>query len=375
MRLEGRAGHGLVDAGADDRLGIAALEELEALRVELPRWRWVEHDASADGRFSAQHDAIAAGGHNGLSQPQLRIAAFAHHAREHVARPHVHGDRGRHRLELLERDVEPPAHRVVARLDERIAAPELRARDSREVDRDALARACLVDRLVVHLDAARAGRQARRLDAKRVARTDRARPEGAGDDGAGAVDREGAVDVEPRRAGALTGLRGIGCPGEGGAQLVEPGAGLGADRDRFGLGHELPRLGERALERLRLDRIGFRHGHDAAVDPEQPQDREVLVRLRPRALGGVDHEQEEVDPGGAGDHRAHEALVAGHVDHRQPPPVGKLQRRVAELDRDPTLLLLGQAVGVLPGQRLDEPGLAVVDVTRGAEDERSHERA
>ena len=77
----------------------------------------------------------------------------------------------------------------------------------------------------------------------------------------------------------------------------------------------------------------------------------MLVRLRPRALGGVDHEQEEVDARGAGHHRAHEALVAGHVDDREPPAVRQLERRVAELDRDPARLLLGQAVGVLAGQR------------------------
>ena len=40
----------------------------------------------------------------------------------------------------------------------------------------------------------------------------------------------------------------------------------------------------------------------------------MLVRLRPRALGGVDHEQEQVDPGRAGDHVADEPLVPGHVD-------------------------------------------------------------
>ena len=36
----------------------------------------------------------------------------------------------------------------------------------------------------------------------------------------------------------------------------------------------------------------------------------MLVRLRPRALARVDHEQEQVDPARAGDHRADEALVA-----------------------------------------------------------------
>ena len=96
----------------------------------------------------------------------------------------------------------------------------------------------------------------------------------------------------------------------------------------------------------------------------------MLVRLRARALAGIDHEEEEVDPGRARDHRAHEALVARNVDHGEPAPVGELERRVAEVDRDPAPLLLGQPVGVLPRQRPHEPRLPVVDVTRGSDGQR-----
>ena len=94
------------------------------------------------------------------------------------------------------------------------------------------------------------------------------------------------------------------------------------------------------------------------------------MRLRPGALARVDHEQEEVDPGRAGDHRPHEPLVAGDVDQREPLTARKLQRRITEVDRDPALLLLGQPVGVFAGQRPDEPGLAVVDVPGGADGQR-----
>ena len=87
-------------------------------------------------------------------------------------------------------------------------------------------------------------------------------------------------------------------------------------------GHELLRLCARELERLVVDEIGLRQRDDAALDAEQPQDREVLVRLRPCALARVDHEQEEVDAGRAGDHRAHEALVPGHVDDESCVPSG-----------------------------------------------------
>ena len=106
------------------------------------------------------------------------------------------------------------------------------------------------------------------------------------------------------------------------------------------------------------------------LDSEQAQDREVLVRLRARSLGRVDDEQEEVDPRRPGDHVADEALVTGNVHDREPAAVRQLERRVAEVDRDPPLLLLGQPVGVLARERPDEPGLAVVDVPRRAEYER-----
>ena len=135
-------------------------------------------------------------------------------------------------------------------------------------------------------------------------------------------------------------------------------------------GHELLRLLDCERQCLLVDGVALRDRDDAVLDPEQPQDGEVLVRLRPRALGRVDDEQEEVDPGRAGDHVADEALVPGHVDDGEPPPVRQLERRVAEVDRDAALLLLGQPVGVLARQRPDEPGLAVVDVARGAEDQR-----
>ena len=47
---------------------------------------------------------------------------------------------------------------------------------------------------------------------------------------------------------------------------------------------------------FRFDRVDLRQRDDAAFDPEQAEDLEVLVGLRARSLPGVDDEQEEVDP-------------------------------------------------------------------------------
>ncbi len=96
----------------------------------------------------------------------------------------------------------------------------------------------------------------------------------------------------------------------------------------------------------------------------------MLDRLGHDAVVRGDHHQVEVDPRGPGDHRAHEALVAGHVDDGQAPPARERELRVAEGDRDAARLLLGQAVGVDARERGDQRGLAVVDVARRAEGQR-----
>ena len=137
---------------------------------------------------------------------------------------------------------------------------------------------------------------------------------------------------------------GVGCArdlGQRHDELVEAGAGPGARRDDRSSRHELVPLLERKSERLLVDGVGLRDRDDTVADAEQSQDREVLVGLRTRTLGGVDDEQEQVDAGRAGHHVANEALVAGDVHDRQPAAVRQLQRRVAEIDRDAALLLLG----------------------------------
>src|SRR5439155_15425120 len=83
--------------------------------------------------------------------------------------------------------------------DERVAAGELVALDSRQCDRDALAGLGALDWAVVDLHAPYAHVEARRLDAQLVALADRPRPERARDDRADPAQREDAVDVQPGR--------------------------------------------------------------------------------------------------------------------------------------------------------------------------------
>ena len=82
-------------------------------------------------------------------------------------------------------------------------------------------------------------------------------------------------------------------------------------------------------------------------------------------------QQHGVDAGGAGDHGADEALVAGHVDDVDLVVI-QAQVREAERDRDAAAPLLRQAVGVGAGKRADQRGLAVIDVADHAEQEAPH---
>ncbi|MBK8232723.1 MAG: hypothetical protein IPK72_19605 [Candidatus Eisenbacteria bacterium] len=101
---------------------------------------------------------------------------------------------------------------------------------------------------------------------------------------------------------------------------------------------------------------------------EELEDVHVFAGLGHDPLVGRDDEEDEVDPAGPGEHVADELLVARDVDHPTLPAGGKFDRGEAKLDRDPALLLFLEAVGVDPRQHLDEEGLAVVDVSGGAED-------
>ena len=357
----------------DRRGNISLRESLDASLVAMPRGQRIEHVATAERRLTAEDHPVAPRCNHRRCETELREAvAEAHDPRRGVRRAevHLHARVVLDRRDLLERDVEPIRRRIPTRLDERISPCDVAPIDAGKAHRDALARLGSLDVAVVHLDAPHSDVAAGRLEPQLISCSDRARPERSRNDRAEAGNGERAIDVEPRRAvGALV-LDGVGDSRERGAELVETFARARAHAHDLGSRDELDRLGLGELDRLVVDGIDLRQRDDTVLDPEQTQDREVLVRLRARALTRIDHEQEQIDPGRAGDHRAHEALVARNVDHGEPAPVGKLERRIAEIDRDPASPLLGQPVRVLPRQRSHEPRLAVVDVTRGADRQR-----
>src|SRR4029450_12376630 len=105
-------------------------------------------------------------------------------------------------------------------------------------------------------------------------------------------------------------------------------------------GHELPCLDDGLLETIVRDRVRLSRRYHPAVDAEESENLQMLMGLRPRSFASLDHEQKQVDPARSGDHVAHEALMAGNVDQRQPSTVLELERGVTKIDREaaPSLL-------------------------------------
>ncbi len=353
---------------------LAASSPLEERRVGVPARSRVDHRSATDGRLATEDDTVAAGCDDGRCEPELRKALPRPHdpgryCRGAVVNVEARSIRDRH--ELLERDIEPVARRECSGRQQRVAPLHLVPLDARKRDRHSLARLGPLDRTVVHLDAAHANVASARLGTEHVTDADRSRPESPRRDRPDPAQREHAVDVEAGFVVHFVFLKHKVCAArERGRELGEPGAGLRAHYDHLGSRDELPRLLHGELERFGVDRIRLRDRDDAVLDPEQREDREMLVGLRPRPLGGVDDEKEEVDPRSPGDHVPHEALVSRDVDQRQAAAVRKVERRVAEIDRDPARALLRQSIGVLPGQSPDEPRLAVVDVAGRADRQR-----
>jgi hypothetical protein len=122
------------------------------------------------------------------------------------------------------------------------------------------------------------------------------------------------------------------------------------------------------VDPARLDQVTLGHDHHAARKAQQPQDLQVLARLGHDRVVRRDDQHGEVEAGRAGQHVADEPLVAGDVDHRQP-ILAHFQRREAQVDRDPPLLLRRQAIGVHPGEGPHQGGLAVIDVAGGPDHE------
>ena len=333
--------------------------------VDAARRVRIEHPRAAHRRLPAQDDPVAARGRERLREAELRQPAVgANEPPGHRGGAVADGEaavaldplgRVEHHVEPVRGNDRAGRHDRVARLGAALAL-------GRHGEGHPLAGRRPLDLVAVHLDAPHPHLVVVRQHLEPVAGRNASRPEGSRDDPSGAGQAERPVDVQPGATLMAAEVDRRGRASERGDELLEP-----RPLDRAHPHHLMPREQTpdsrlRGLHARAVDGVHLRQRDDALLDPEQAQDLQVLVGLRLRPLPRVDDEQEEVDPRRARDHRPDEPLVPRHVDDREARPVRKLELRVAECDRDPAPLLLGQPVGVGARQRLDEAGLAVVDV-------------
>ena len=191
-----------------------------------------------------------------------------------------------------------------------------------------------------------------------------------------AVPREDAVHGHAEQALRRTDGRPLRQGEEGRTQLVEPGPRTGGDTQDGSLlqeraGHELARLHLGEGLRLRVRQVALGEDDEAAGDPEQPADREVLAGLGHDRLVGGHHEEDGVQAVGPREHVADEALVAGDVHEGHDRGAAEGEVGEAQVDGDAALPLLLQPIRVGAGEGEDERALPVVDVAGGPDDDRA----
>src|SRR5712664_2258884 len=96
-------------------------------------------------------------------------------------------------------------------------------------------------------------------------------------------------------------------------------------------------------------------------------DREMLFGLGHDSFVRGNHEEGDVDAGRTREHVLDEAFVTGDVDDAGLDAVCQRKGGESEIDRDAAPFLFFPAIGVDPGERLDERRLAVVDMSRRAD--------
>ena len=188
---------------------------------------------------------------------------------------------------------------------------------------------------VVDLRRRGSARSAAREHGHRSALLRDARPERARDHRPGAADAEHAVDVQAQRAARPP--RRAAPPRASRPRATRRGPRPCARRRRRS---PLPAAAKRpprppAPATARSDLVT---ATTPDCTPKRGQHGGVLARLGHHAVVGGDDHQVQVDPGRAGDHRAHEALVAGHVDDAQAPstPSAAARSRARSRSRAPS---------------------------------------
>ena len=193
-----------------------------------------------------------------------------------------------------------------------------------------------------------------------------------GDDSAMPFEGEHAVHRQAEEVGTAARLAAA-LLHDGGAQFFQPLPRHGRDREDGRVFEERPfqEVGHvlaGQLQHLFIHHIHLGERHKAVLHAEQGAYLKVFAGLRHDALVRRDDQQDEVDARGSGHHRAHEALMAGHIHYAHAFAAGQVGMSESQFDGDAAPLLFAEAVAVDAGERSHQRGLAVVDVTGCAHD-------
>ena len=360
----------------------------------------IQNDSAPDRRHRrepAEHEAVPGRGRDRPRESELDARRAPGRNLAGLQNPHGGGG---FRSEVVERQPvpAPDARRARQKLDagddaagcrergrcrEHEPAPQIRELGAHEIRAHPLSRTRFVDLAPVHLQAANAHGPPIRQHFEPVVLADAAGDEAPGHDGSEARDEEGAVDGKPRDRLAARGFlverrAARRQTDEGRLQRLETLAGLRRDgHDRRvleeGTARELAHVRGGDLDELRRNAIALGHRDHAGRQAEETHDLEMLPGLGHHGFVGGDDHEHRLDAAGAGEHVAHEALVARNVHEGHPDSV-PLGMGEPEVDGDPAALLLGKAVGVDPRERLHERGLAVIDVAGRPDEEPFHGR-
>ena len=352
------------------------------------------HDVAAAqctlGRLIADHEAVAVDGNRWRIEHQLHPGALPGLQRMILQQADPAGDIGRTQMDVhgnpmperprLPRQqaqscVEASGRGVQGRGDQPRAPRDLFAIEpgGGDVDGNALTGRPPLGRSVLGMQAAHPHLDPVRCQDQALARLHRTAMRRPGRDEANARQRECPVHRQAEPPGGCAQWRRVRGPLQLAPQFGDPIPGQGRTRHDRGCcqhraAHDLPHLRLDRREPAGIHPVGFGEHDDTARYAEQIEHGQMLQGLRHRPIIGGDHEQREVDPRRAGQHRVDQAVMAGHVDEADRRPTRGCGERVAEIDRDPAGFLFRQTVGIHPRQGKHQRGLTVVDVPRRRND-------
>ena len=228
----------------------------------------------------------------------------------------------------------------------------------------------------VHLKRSNPGGAASGQNGHLVAHGHRPAPDRPGHDGPSARNAEGAIHRQPQKVPSFRAPESGRTLRQRGSQLLQPLAGHRRDGQ-----HRPLRVPEDSLQLLAngvaaklqpalVHSVPLGERDHAIGNAQNPGDRQMLSRLRHRALVRRHDQEQQIDTRGPGQHVLHEVFVAGHVDDADLQSIAERQGGEAEVDRKSPLPLLLPPVRLDSRERPHQSGLSMVDVAGGTDDER-----